>query len=192
MYLWIIVIIIVIAILLYLAYYMLHSIYNFRKFLKKQKMISISELKKGDILFRKATYFGLLIPGYFTHAAIYLGKEKGIPYVVESFLFIGYRKQKLSNFLKIGKISVGRVKGINEKQIDKVLHWCESKKGCKFNYLPTKKQDSKRYFCSEFVWAAFKSIDIDIDSGKFLKFTITPQQLYNSKAIQKIGVLKRD
>jgi len=183
----------IIIFMFYLQYFNAISIYNEEKYFNNTKQLTLEDLKPGDILFRRSPFFDFLQPGYFTHSGIYYGlNDENINIVAESFLLNGVRESSLEEFLK-NPVIVGRVNELNKNKLNSLLLWTKRKTGLLFALNAFKKEtESNEYYCSEFVWAGFMSIGIDLDSDSFADFTVTPQELYDSNYLTIIGILNKE
>lgn len=149
--------------------FILNDIYNWNRFIRKNKKIDKTKLKRGDILFSHCTFWGYRhvfnwhLPGYWTHPGIFCGFDKnGVGWVIEATLY-GVKKHTLDCFLKRGPIGIGRLKRANPKIIDGAISWGESKLGAKFNWWwLTVSPEGNYFYCSEYVWSAYKMQGIDL------------------------------
>jgi len=155
------------------------------------------QLRAGDILLEK-TPFRLtdkLIPGYWGHAAIWIGTEKElkelglwddpevVPYhdairkgklVVEA-LRSGVKMNSLKHFLNIDDLAVLREPNANRESRRKIvlLALKQVGKGYDFNFNV---ETSDKIVCSELVYAVYT--DIDWPTGKALgRYTISPDHV---------------
>lgn len=210
-------------VLIIVCAFIANDIFNWWRYIKNAKKVDKTQLKRGDILFSHCTFFGYghvfnwHLPGYWTHPGIFCGFDKeGKGRVIEATLY-GVKKHSLDCFLKRGPIGIGRVKRANQNIIDGAISWGESKIGCKFNWWwLTKNVKGSHYYCSEYVWSAYKTQGIDLDSNpefhwKFIwavvlkmslnilqaifrqkhLWVVTPQELYDSKEVEILGIVKK-
>lgn len=118
----------------------------------------INILKPGDVLLRRYDSYisGLMIPGYFTHAAIYVGDNQTI-HLVGS----GICKEDILTFSRCDNIEVLRFKDqlTVYKAIEKAYE--QFSKGIKHNHEQLSKgvkydydfdtHNSNRFYCTEFI-----------------------------------------
>jgi len=132
-------------------------------------------LKPMDILVRRydSIIAGLVIPGYWIHAAIYVGNNKVIHVISE-----GIVKQDILTFLRSDNIAIYRVKPERLKETGFDLETAHKRaldtlrKGAEYdwdfktdfrtntgnlkNLNPN--DDLARFYCTEFVWYCFKEV----------------------------------
>ncbi len=107
----------------------------------------INTLRPGDVLLRRYNNYlsGLMIPGYFTHAALYVGDNQVI-----HLLGDGICKEDILIFMRCDNMVVLRVKdqSIVDEAIKKAYEQLE--KGTEYDYdFNTNSPD--RLYCTEFV-----------------------------------------
>jgi len=104
-------------------------------------------LKSGDVLLRRYNNYlsGLMIPGYFTHAALYVGDNQVI-----HLLGKGICKEDILTFLRCDDIVVLRYEdqSIIEEVIKKAYDQLEKK--IEYDYA-FDTNSSDRFYCTEFV-----------------------------------------
>lgn len=189
----ILIIIFAIIFVSYFVYFLIISNYNYKKEVLDQNAITFRNLQKGDLLFRRTAFFDFTLPGFWTHVAFFIGfDENNMGYVAEAGP-LGIRKVDLNYYSKKGPVYVKKVKNLDESKINFLENWYKSKFGNKFTwYAFSKIIDKNEYYCSEFVWAGFMKINIDLDSETFANFTVTPQEIYDSNYLESVGILKLD
>jgi len=166
---------------------------NYENYFENKKIINVSNLREGDILFRRSAFFDFLQPGYFTHAEIYFISDKNIPSISESFIFDGVRVVSLDETLSKGSAVVKRIPDLNNSELNALKKWCKAKQNSEFTLNAFKKdEDGNSFYCSEYVWSGFMYLGIDLDSGSFADFTVTPQEIYDSDYLIDVGVLKEN
>lgn len=116
--------------------------------LKGNEMREILNLiQPGDILLRRYSHYigSLMVPGYFSHAAIYVGDNKIIHMLGE-----GITKEDILIFLRCDDIALLRAK--TPEFIQSILHKAELyfEQGIKYDYNFNTK-DGKKFYCTEFV-----------------------------------------
>lgn len=165
--------------------------YNYKRFVPSLNPISAKDLKVGDLLFNHSSFYSLMIPGFFTHIGVFGGyDENNKPFVYESFVIKGTRKVPLDQFTRILTVAT-RVPNLKKEQVKVLTGWLDAHMGLKFSINAINKRlESKAFYCSELTWAAFMQVGINLDYGKILTFTITPQQIYDHGAVKEIGILK--
>jgi len=130
---------------------------------KDQREI-LSTLKPGDVLLRRYDHYisGLMIPGYFTHSAMYVGNNDVI-----HMLGDGVTKEDILTFMRCDDLTVLRYKDETtiETAIRKALVFY--KHGVEYDY-DFDPNCPKRLYCTEFSDACFGYIIRDKYSGKFI------------------------
>src|SRR5688572_9599894 len=112
------------------------------------------------LLFRGKGFFSTLIRWQtrspFSHAAILL--PDGVT-IIESWQGEGVRKKKVTNWSDIDKFTVN----VSPEVWEKVIAFCESQVGKKYDYLQVlrfvsrrKGKDDSKWFCSELVFRGFE------------------------------------
>lgn len=111
----------------------------------------LSVLKPGDVLLRRYDHYisGLMIPGYFTHAALYVGDDQVI-----HVTGIGINKEDILTFLRCDNIKVLRCK--DETKIQPAIDhaWAQLDKEIKYDY-DFNMESPDKFYCSEFVDFSF-------------------------------------
>jgi hypothetical protein len=107
----------------------------------------LNVIKPGDVLLRRYDHYlsGLMIPGYFTHAAIYVGDNEVI-----HLLGSGICKEDILTFLRCDNIMLLRFK--NEPVVNEAITaaYEQLDKGVEYDYdFDTDKPD--KFYCTEFV-----------------------------------------
>jgi len=157
------------------------EITNKIQFISQGNSINLNELEKGDILFEFSGNSVSIIPGYWSHLALYLGNINGTPSVIESTLN-GVNINSLQNFVKDYRVSVAKV-NLSNKSRKKIINWAISKKGLPYDFfMYTKEENGTSYYCSELIWAGYKQVGIDLDKYpgfrfKYL-FAVAPQEIF--------------
>jgi len=127
----------------------------------------LNTLKPGDILIRRYNHYisGLLIPGYFTHAAIYIGDNKIIHAVGE-----GVISEDIITFCRCDDVAI--IRCLNKDMIDYAINFAKHElgKGYDFNFNT---DNPDEYYCTEFVYDAFQKPMME-RSGAI----ILPDQMY--------------
>jgi len=104
-------------------------------------------IKPGDILLRRYNHYlsGLMIPGYYTHASIYIGNDKII-----HMLGDGIDKQDILTFCRCDEVAIIRSKEeqINKIAIDKANVYFKQSIEYDFNFDFA---DGKEFSCTEFI-----------------------------------------
>jgi len=140
---------------------MCHTAYKING--KDQREV-INIIKPGDVVLRRYDHYlsGLMIPGYFTHASIYVGNN----YIVH-MLGEGITKEDILTFMRCDDLRVLRHKDekIAETAVQKALDYY--KQGVEYDYDFDPKCP-KHLYCTEFSDACFDYILRDKYSGKFI------------------------
>jgi len=107
----------------------------------------INELLPGDILLRRyAHYLGSrLIPGYFSHAAVYVGHNNVIHMLGE-----GINKEDILTFLRCDDICILRPRDMFKAEQAIIKAENHLKMGIEYDY-EFDHDSAKRFYCTEFV-----------------------------------------
>jgi len=104
-------------------------------------------IQPGDILLRRYSHYvgSLMIPGYFSHAAIYVGDNNIIHMLGE-----GITKEDILVFLRCDDIAILRAKdkALAENIVINAKLYFDKKIKYDYNFNST---DSKKFYCTEFV-----------------------------------------
>lgn len=102
-------------------------------------------LKPGDILLRRYSHYlgSLIIPGYFSHAAIYIGNNEII-----HMLGAGINKEDILTFLRCDDIAILRT---SEDEAKEAVYQAKAYyiAGIKYDFNFDDKPD--RFYCTEFI-----------------------------------------
>ncbi len=140
-------------------------------------------LKKGDILLHKSdSLISYLIPGPWSHAALYIGNDT----VIES-TSAGVHESPLYpvwSYPAATCVAVLRQPGLDDSTRENIVTWALRKNGSSYDYLSLvtpplglKQADCqdinlepncKNYYCSELAWAAYYRNGIDLYPKYFL------------------------
>lgn len=124
----------------------------------------ISVLKPGDILCHNYNDYlvSKLIPGDYSHGAVYVGDNKLIEAVAE-----GVRESDIIDFCRCDKVKIFRPVAGQEKAIERVKRWIGKDYDFKFQSL----NDS--YYCWELCAEAYKELDPQKYAIQFMMKEIT-------------------
>ena len=167
---------------------------------RKYKDINLS-LELGDILLdRSGGWPGTIVPGYWSHAGMYIGNNK----VIES-LSDGVVITDISTWFFPTKTYVGvyRVKGLSPETRQNVVNFALSKENHPYDkrsllFPPSKQLECNwlliegppgcnYYYCSELIWAAYlKAANINLDSVAWGD-AIAPEEIDNPIYTEFIG-----
>jgi hypothetical protein len=120
-----------------------------------QEVLNI--IQPGDILLRRYNHYisGLLIPGYFTHSAIYIGSGKIIHMLGE-----GIDKQDILTFCRCDEVAIIHCNSeqINKIAIKKAIGYFkdETEYDFSFDFL-----DETKFSCTEFIDTIFDHPKMD-------------------------------
>jgi len=114
-------------------------------------------IKPGDIVLRRYNHYvsGLMIPGHFTHAAIYMGDGK-----IVHMLGDGIDKQDILTFCRCDQVAIIRC---NDEQINKIAIKKSAsyfKQGIKYDF-DFDFSDGKEFSCTEFINDIFNHPKMD-------------------------------
>jgi hypothetical protein len=136
----------------------------------QRKIINL--LEPGDVLLRRydAYISGLMIPGYFTHAGIYVGDDQVI-----HVLGKGICKEDILTFTRCDDIAILRHndKTLTSKAIGKA--WEQLDKGVAYDFAFDSKSPDK-FYCTELVDFCYSYPVRDKSKGKY----IIPDDFLNS------------
>ena len=169
-------------------------------FSEQNKELNLS-LELGDILLdRSGGWPGTIVPGYWSHAGMYIGDNK----IIEA-LGDGVTITDLSTWSYPNKtyVAVYRVKDIQPEIRQEAVNFSISKEGKPYDlrsiFLPPSKQiecdwcfiegppGCNNYYCSELVWAAYlKAANINLDSILW-GAAIAPEEIADSPFTEFIG-----
>lgn len=191
---------ILLIILLFMLLFNFTSINNKIQFISKGKIISFNDLEKGDILvrFKGGTKGGAdsLLPGYWSHMGLIIEKANNTYKIIESRTRTGVKIVSFEEFeSQSEEMSLLRVKGINSSIKEKVVEWSKQKVGLPYNFnLINKRIEGNSYYCSEFIWAAYKRLGIDLDKneGFSLKYfnSVSPQEIFGDDDVEVYRINK--
>lgn len=186
--------ILLLIITIYTIYFGINYNSDYEKYTLNQPEIDQNKLHTGDILVRHFIILDYLLPGYFTHAGIYAGlDENNNPSVYEAFIWGGVRQVTLKQYMSKGKTYVNRINDLPSEDLNQLVNWVKLNLGKPFTINGFgKNKDGTAFYCSEFVWAAFMHIDINLDSDTFIKLNVTPQEIYDSNYITHLGIIKTE
>ena len=124
-------------------------------------------LKKGDILLRRYDRYlsGLVIPGFYTHAALYSGDGRIVHAVTK-----GVCEEDILTFLRADYVAVLRHPGLRKYRTDGIIDRARNQIGKGYDFL-FETGDDDRFYCTELIKYAYEILDIP--SRK----TITPDRL---------------
>lgn len=143
-------------------------------------------LQDGDILLRGYNDYldGKFIPGIFSHAGFYLGRNEVIHSIAE-----GVVKEHILDFCRCDRIAVVRVKGLTTQEIRyaKQISKIYLGSGYDFDFILS----NNKLYCSELVRKIWKHKVIISPTkiklfGIFRKEIILPDQFYKSKEMEVI------
>ena len=107
----------------------------------------LNVLEPGDILLRRYSHYlgSVLVPGYFSHAAVYVGDDQVIHILGE-----GITKEDILVFMRCDDMAVLRCTEPDRR--DKVISraWDQLAKGVEYDY-DFDTDDSSKFYCTEFV-----------------------------------------
>ena len=144
--------------------------------------LDLSKLQVGDIILVSGVIVGdKLIPGHYSHAAMYIGNGE----MIEAWKY-GVRKAPISMIHKASDAAIYRVQTANSIK-QNAVNWALTKLGLPYDYIwltyvGGKQVEGSSYYCSELVWAAYKAVggpDIDANPGWSWTYgyNVAPQEL---------------
>lgn len=143
-------------------------------------------LREGDILLRGYNDYldGKFIPGIFSHAGFYLGKNEVIHSIAE-----GVIKEHILDFCRCDRIAVIRVKGFTGQELEDAKGLAETFLGCSYDFDFI--HNNNKLYCSELVNRIWKhKVNTPPTKiklfGIFRKEVILPDQFYRSKDMKVI------
>jgi PKD repeat protein len=167
------------------------GIKNEEKILLANRELDLS-LEPGDILFERGSGgcipFNLLVPGEWTHSAMYIGNNK----IVHSANPVKISQISDWAYPHLSYVQVVRVRTIPEikqKAIEFALQQADKKAGFDWHWW-TKDENGDTWYCSELIWAAYKKAsngEIDFDNPKKNFNGIAPDEIANSPLVEFVG-----
>ncbi len=167
------------------------GIKNGEKILLANRELDLS-LEPGDILFERGSGgcipFNLLVPGEWTHSAMYIGNNK----IVHSTNPVKISQISEWAYPHLSYVQVVRVRTtpeIKQKAIEFALQQADKKAGFDWKWL-TKDENGDTWYCSELIWAAYKKAsngEIDFDNSKKNFNGIAPDEIANSPLVEFVG-----
>lgn len=139
-------------------------------------------LKPGDVLLRKYKHYlgSMLIPGYWSHAAIYIGDNQ-----VVHMLGCGITNEDILTFLRCDDVMV--IRCIDEARIESAIKEAFNylHKGIGYDY-EFDFEDTKEMSCTEFIDVCYGRLEY---KSKFINKLILPDDLLGSmfKVVWKKG-----
>lgn len=111
----------------------------------------LNSLQKGDVLLRRYDHYlgGMLTPGYFTHAAIYVGDNRVIHMLGE-----GICSEDILTFCRCDHVAVLRHVGAHYPRyqaVKKAFAFLE--KHVQYDY--EFESEDEEFYCTEFVWECY-------------------------------------
>lgn len=139
-----------------------------------EKQLITKFIRRGDILLRKRFDYvdDWFLPGFFSHAAIYIGRGK-IIHAIEK----GVVKDNLLDFLHADAVVVLRHKHLTKEEINGIISKAMTAKGCQYDFSFNFGEYS-RFSCTELVYFAFEKF-LNIYPKKYLfKKLILPDDFF--------------
>lgn len=142
-------------------------------------------IENGDVLVTRKRFelSNLFIPGYYTHAALYL--VRGDHHQIIEVTTKGIDTTSLANFLfSKDYVALLRPKFIrNKHEQQKIIDYAVSYKGRPYDFYFEKGEDS--FYCSELIWRVLRKACPTFRSFKAKKYlgieTIVPQDFRDAK-----------
>lgn len=122
--------------------------------------LNLTLLEKGDVVLVGGGKYDNKVPGRWTHALMYIGDGKVIESVAEGVVI-----KDVERIHRDDKAAIFRV-DTSEEVKNEAVEFAMDKEGTPFDFVwPTKKIDGSAYYCSELVWASYKTQGVDIDQN---------------------------
>nr|WP_230972178.1 YiiX/YebB-like N1pC/P60 family cysteine hydrolase [Archaeoglobus neptunius] len=143
--------------------------------------LDLSKLQPGDLILEYNPKFALLIPGHWTHVAIYIGDGKIVEATED-----GVVVNPVTNVHKAYEAAIYRVKttdSVRRAAIEFALKQVGKPYDYKWlTYVGGKEVYGDSYYCSELAWAAYLAAggpDIDANPGWSWKYgyNVAPQEV---------------
>jgi uncharacterized protein YycO len=125
-----------------------------RALTKEQANAVLPQMKPGDVLLRRVDYTSanMVIPGFFGHAAVYVGNNTIIDATTH-----GVRRISVQDFFAEGDHAmVIRPKNLSEDAAQKIAQYAEEQVGKVYDFDLDNKDD-RRFTCTELVEDALKA-----------------------------------
>jgi len=147
----------------------------------------LNTLKNGDILLRR--YHGylntILTPGYWGHAALYVGRNKVIHAVSQ-----GVVKEDILDFCRCDDIALIRIKDASRDHIKNAITKANQmeKEGLEYDY--EFESGDREVYCTELIDVAYGNIFDKDYVKKWGKNVILPDKVYDSRRVEKVLAFK--
>ena len=160
---------------------------------EEQSHFNFSMLKPGDLIFCYNPSMDWLIPGHWTHVAIFVGYDShGQGWIIEATTGLtggpsGVHYAKVQELDEYPEIAIGQVKA-SQAVINGAIAWIKTKIGDPYDYwIMFREIDNGKYYCSELVWAGYYVQGIDLDSHPGFSWEylwgVAPQEIYQSSHV---------
>jgi len=174
---------------IYLSKYPCFCLYKpkFHKLKGDEIRIILNTIKPGDILFRR--YHGylntILTPGYWGHAALYIGRNKVI-----HALGKGITKEDILDFCRCDDFALSRIKNVTHNSIKDAIEKANETEKEKVQYDYEFERDNNNLYCTELIDNVYNKLFEKDYEKKWGKEVLLPDGLYNSTKLNKILVFK--
>lgn len=156
------------------------------KYSQEYSTISVYDLEPGDLFFVRSNFKSGLIPGYWSHTAIFWGfDENNTPLVVEAMSYKPVRFTSVYDYIERRQhYIIAKVQGVDAETKRKAADWAAEQVGKPFDYwYPSKQANGSSFYCSELLWAAYLNVaGIDFDTGKYLD-GVAPQEIFDDSRL---------
>ena len=150
--------------------------------IKKGNDIDLRDIEPGDIIVGCSI---TPIPGYWDHAAMYIGNGEIIEGLFGGVMVFGIEEVYKKNHVVL--LRVNTTDDIKEKAVEFV----KSKIEYPFKWIWIDKQQGNSYYCSELIWAAYYNASngtVNLDSyDPPIPDPIFPDELVRSEHIEEIA-----
>ena len=149
-----------------------------------------SIIRPGDRVFRREDTLASKIVrlrtlSQWSHCGIVIGRQDNTVKCLSATFKHGVTVDNLREWGR--KIQILRMENITGKQLDDMIDFCIRQVGKKYDYcglfdflFMQKLQSDSRWFCSELIYSAMLSIDVDIFKGRKCSGIVSPGDLYEN------------
>lgn len=122
--------------------------------------LDLDKLEPGDIILTRGSKFDGMVPGYWTHAIMYIGDGNVIESIEDGVVVRPVETVLTSNEAGAFRVST------NETVKESVIDFALEQEGKPFDVVWVNKQvHGSSYYCAELIWASYQVNDVEIDEN---------------------------